>query len=86
MMFSVFHFVVVVSRGRSLRGRFVARGNPETNKAFVFAFAVVVCITERQLNVSREGRPQSQLVGSVAPTVRLRIGWHFYVTLKSNNL
>jgi hypothetical protein len=41
---AVFHFAVVVLSWQwsSLRGRFVARGNPETDKAFVFAVAVVV--------------------------------------------
>jgi hypothetical protein len=32
---------------------------------------VILWIDEMQLNVSREGRPQSQLVGSIASTVRL---------------
>jgi hypothetical protein len=40
-----------------LRGRLVARGNPETDKAFVVVFALFV----KQSNISREGRPQNPI-------------------------
>jgi hypothetical protein len=38
-----------------------------------------------KLIVYREGRPQSQFIGSVAPTVRLIVWWHNFVTLGGNN-